>query len=233
MPGLHRDPSIRHPAGLRAAWKDTKHVLTPPPDMYPGCTWADQPVTATTAFGIGTAAIVEPQTGLTTRYTVHAYDPHAQTALVTPEQREDRTGVVRSIPDEERTRRPIAVEDLDELRIVHRRSRDDITWLHTNHCRHTIKAAFTAGGDRGVPGHRRVYRLWMQTSDERTYRFLVRAPSEKAAYALARSWWQGTPSPTGFVGGHLEDGETIDTLTCEGARDMPVWPYADAIADPV
>ncbi|MFE1784534.1 hypothetical protein ACFW9F_18620, partial [Streptomyces sp. NPDC059506] len=68
-------------------------MLTPPPDMYPGCTWADQPVTATTAFGIGTAAIVEPQTGLTTRYTVHAYDPHAQTALVTPEQREDRAGV--------------------------------------------------------------------------------------------------------------------------------------------
>ncbi|KOV73378.1 hypothetical protein ADL02_40090 [Streptomyces sp. NRRL WC-3723] len=201
--------------------------------MYPGCTWADRPVIATTAYGIGTAATIEPRTGLTTRYTVHAYNPHTRTALVTPDQREDRAGVVRSVPDGQRTRRAIEAGDLDELRLVHRRSRDDTTSLHTNHCRHTIKAAFTAGGDRGVPGHRRVYRFWMQTSDERTYRFLVRASSKEAAYALARCWWQGRPSPTGFVGGRLKDGETIDLLTCEGARDMPVWPYADAIADPV
>ncbi|MFF8617039.1 hypothetical protein [Streptomyces sp. NPDC015350] len=208
-------------------------MLTPPPDMYPSCTWADRPVTATTTFGIGTAVTVEPRTGLTTCYTVHAYDPRTRTALVNPDQREDRAGVVRSVPDEERTRRQMAVGDLDELRLVHRRTRDDITWLHTNHCRHTIKAAFTAGGDRDVPGHRRVYRMWMQTTEERTYRFIVRAPSQQAAYALARSWWQGTPSPTGYVGGHLEDGEFIDLLSCEGACDMPVWPYADAIADPV
>ncbi|MFF7117415.1 hypothetical protein ACFY91_34605 [Streptomyces albogriseolus] len=208
-------------------------MLTPPPDMYPGCAWADRPVTATTSFGIGTAATIEPRTGLTTRYTVHAYDPCAGTALVNPDQREDRAGVVRSVPDKERTRRQVPVGDLDELRLVHRRSRDDITWLHTNHCRHTIKAAFTAGGDRGVPGHRRVYRLWMQTTEERAYRFLVRAPSQEAACALARSWWQGTPSPTGYVDGHLQDGELIDVLICEGARDMPVWPYTDAIADPV
>ncbi|MEU7031626.1 hypothetical protein AB0A60_33630 [Streptomyces sp. NPDC046275] len=208
-------------------------MLTPPPDMYPGCTWADRPVTATTPFGIGTAATVEPRTGLTTRYTVHAYDPRTRTALVGPDQREDRAGVVRSVPDAERTRRQVAVSDLDDLRLVHRRTRDDITWLHTNHCRHTIKAAFTAGGDRGVPEHRRVYRMWMQTTEERTYRFLVRAPSQEAAYTLARSWWQGAPSPTGYIGGHLENGELIDLLTCEGARDMPVWPYADAIADPV
>lgn len=144
--------------------------------------------------------------------------------------------MLRSVSDKERTPRQIAVDDLDELRLVHRRTRDardDITWLHTNHCRHTIKTAFTAGGDRGVPGHRRVYRLWMQTTKERTYRFLVRAPSQEAAYTLARTWWQGTPSPTGYVGGHLEDGEFVDILTCEGARDMPVWPYTDAIADPV
>ncbi|MDF3303286.1 hypothetical protein [Streptomyces tropicalis] len=208
-------------------------MMTPPPDMYPGCTWADRPVTATTVFGIGTAATVEPRTGLTTRYTVHAYDPLTETALVNPDQREDRAGVVRSVPLQERTRRQMAVGDLDELRLVHRRTRDDTTQLHTNHCRHVIKAAFTAGGDRGVPSHRRVYRMWMQTTEERTYRFIVRAPSQQAAYALARSWWQGSPSSTGYVGGHLEDGELIDFLSCEGARDMPVWPYADAIADPV
>ncbi|MCX4826340.1 hypothetical protein OG883_42630 [Streptomyces sp. NBC_01142] len=208
-------------------------MLTPPPDMYPGCTWADQPVTATTAFGIGSAATVEPRTGLTTRYIVHAFDPHTRTALIAPDQREDRAGVVRPVPDNQRTRRPIAIGDLDELRLIHRRTRDDITLLHTNHCRHTIKAAFTAGGDRGVPARRRVYRLWMQTSKEHTYRFLVRAPSQEAAYALARSWWQGTPSSTGFSGGRLEDGETIDLLTCQGARDMPIWPYPDPIADPV
>ncbi|MFD5079541.1 hypothetical protein [Streptomyces sp. NPDC058371] len=208
-------------------------MLTPPPDMYPGCSWAEQPVTATTRFGIGTAATVQPRTGLTTRYTVHGYDPHNCTALVVPDQREDRAGVVRPVRVEQRTHRTIAVGDLDELRLVHRRTVDDVTSLHTNHCRHAIKTAFTAGGDRGVPGPRRVYRLWMQTSDERTYRFLVRAPSQEAAYALARSWWQGTLGPTGFRGGRLEDGETIHVLTCEGARDMPFWPYPDPIADPV
>ncbi|MCX4681660.1 hypothetical protein OG413_41400 [Streptomyces sp. NBC_01433] len=208
-------------------------MLTPPPDMYPDCSWAEQPVTGTTPSGIGTAATVEPRTGLTTRYTVHGYDPHTRTALIAPEQREDRAGVVRPVADAQRTRRTIAVGDLDELRLIHRRNRGDVTALHTDHCRHAIKTAFTAGGDRGVPGPRRVYRLWMQTSEERTYRFLVRAPSQEAAYDLAHSWWQGTRSPTGFSGGRLESGETIDVLTCEGARDMPFWPYLEPIADPV
>ncbi|MFI9772192.1 hypothetical protein ACIHJG_35820 [Streptomyces sp. NPDC052415] len=208
-------------------------MLTPPPDMYPGCTWADQPVTATTAYGIGTAATIEPRTGLTTRYVVHAFNPHTRTVLVAPDQREDRAGVVRRVPEEQRTRRSVVICDLDELRLVHRRTRDDVTLLHTNHCRHALKTAFTVGGDRGVPTHRRVYRFWMQTSHERTFRFLVRAPSQEAADALARSWWQGAPSPNGFSGRRLEDGESINVLTCEGARDMRYWPYPDPIADPV
>ncbi|MFF1678776.1 hypothetical protein ACFVYG_22385 [Streptomyces sp. NPDC058256] len=209
-------------------------MLTPPPDMYPGCTWADQPVTATTRFGTGTAAIVEPRTGLTTRYRVHAYDPSTRTVLVAPDVKEDRAGVVRAFPANERARtRTVALDDLDELRLVHRRDRDDVTAFHTNHCRHVIKAAFTAGGDRGVPSHRRVYRLWMETREERTYRFLVRAPSQPAAFDVARTWWQGTRGPDGWFGGHLEDGDRIEFLTCEGARDMPVWPYRDPIADPV
>ncbi|MFH8257871.1 hypothetical protein [Streptomyces roseolus] len=141
--------------------------------------------------------------------------------------------MVRSVPVAARTRRQVAVSDLDDLRLVHRRTRDDITWLHIDHCRHCIKAAFTAEGDRGVPEHRRVYRMWMQTTEERTCRFLVRAPSQKAAHTLARSWWQGTPSPTGYIGGRLENGEFIDLLTCEGARDMSVWPYVDVIAGTV
>ncbi|MFD7866993.1 hypothetical protein [Streptomyces sp. NPDC059783] len=208
-------------------------MLTPPPDMYPGCTWADQPVTATTPYGMGTAATIEPRTGLTTRYVVHAFNPHTNTALVAPDQREDRAGVVRRVPEEQRTRRSVDVRDLDELRLVHRRTRDDAALLHTSNCRHALKTAFTAGGDRGVPSHRRVYRLWMQTSHGRTFRFLVRAPSQDEAYALARSWWQGAPSRTGFSGGHLEAGESIDLLTCEGARDMPRWPHPEPIADPV
>lgn len=209
-------------------------MLTPPPDMYPGCTWADQSVTATTPFGIGTAATIEARTGLTTRYKVTAYDPHACTVVVAPDVKEDRAGVVRSFSADERDRpRTLALDDVHDLRLIHRRDRDDGTALHTNHCRHVVKAAFTAGGDRGVPGHRRAYRLWMQTTEERTYRFLVRAPSEVAAYELARTWWQGTRCPDGWTGGLLEDGETIDLLTCEGARDMPVWPYPDPVADPV
>ncbi|MGX1887576.1 hypothetical protein [Streptomyces sp. NPDC055287] len=105
--------------------------------------------------------------------------------------------------------------------------------LHTHHCRHVIKTAFTAGGDRGVPGPRRVYRFFMQTAEGRTYRFLVRAPSQPKAYDLARAWWQGTPSPDGFTGGRLEDGDRIDFLTREGARDMPLLTHPDPIADPV
>ena len=213
--------------------------MIPPPDMYPGCTWADQPVTATDpspghTASIGTAATVEPRTGLTTRYKVIAYNPHARTVTLLPDVKEDRAGVVRPLPGSERSRtRTIAVNDVDELRLIHRRHRDDTTALHTNHCRHTLKTAFTAGGDRGVPGPRRVYRFWMQTTEGHTYRFLVRAPSQPEAYDVARSWWQGTRSSDGWTGGHLEDGDRIDHLTCEGARDMPVWPYPDPIADPV
>ncbi|RNG04304.1 hypothetical protein [Streptomyces botrytidirepellens] len=207
-------------------------MLIPPPDMYPGCTWADQPVTATTPFGIGTAATVEPRTGLTTRYKVTAYDPHARTVTVLADVKENRAGVVRPAPDRDRPR-TIALDDVDELRLIHRRTRDDTTALHTDHCRHAIKMAFTAGGDRGVPGSRRVYRLWMETTEGRTYRFLVRAPSQAKACDVARAWWQGTRCPDGWTGGRLQDGDRIDVLTCEGARDMPVWPYPDPIADPV
>lgn len=73
----------------------------------------------------------------------------------------------------------------------------------------------------------------MQTTEGRTYRFLVRAPSQTTAFDVARDWWQGTPSPDGWIGGHLEEGERIEVLTFEGARDMQVWPYPDPIADPI
>ncbi|MGW3929815.1 hypothetical protein ACWECC_17175 [Streptomyces microflavus] len=162
-----------------------------------------------------------------------AYDPHTQTVTLLPDVKEDRAGAVRPVPADGRTPRVLNLDDIDELRLIHRRHRDDDTTLHTGHCRHAIKAAFTAGGDRGVPGPRRVYRLWMQTNEDRTYRFLVRAPSQQEAYDVARVWWQGTRCPDGWTGGRLQDGETIDFLTCEGARDMPVWPYPDPIADPV
>lgn len=206
-------------------------MLTPP-DMYPGCTWADQPITGTTPVGIGTAAIVEPRTGLTTRYKVTAHDPHTNTITALPDVKEDRAGVVRPAPDRDHPR-TLALDDVDELRLIHRRTRDDTTALHTDHCRHAIKSAFTAGGDRGVPPFRRVYRLRMDTTENRTYQFLVRAPSKEEAYKVAHAWWQGTPCRDGWTGGHLEDGERINVLTCEGARDMPVWPYPDSIADPV
>ncbi|MFI1700430.1 hypothetical protein ACH419_31240 [Streptomyces bobili] len=207
-------------------------MLTPPTDMYPGCPWADQPVTDTASFGIGTAAVVEARTGLTTRYRVTAYDPHARTVVVTPDMKEDRAGVARPFAADERDRpRTLALDDVDDLRLIHRRHRDDVSALHTDNCRHVIKVAFTAGGDRGVPGPRRVYRLWMETSEERTYRFLVRAPTQQAACDVARIWWQGTRCPDGWTGGRLQDGETIRYLRCEGARDMPVWPYPDPIAD--
>ncbi|MCZ1012042.1 hypothetical protein [Streptomyces lydicus] len=214
-------------------------MLTPPPDTYPGCTWADQLVTAPVyrpglPAQIGTAATVEPRTGLTTRYKVTAYDPHARTVTVLPDVKEDRAGVVRPLPDAERDGPLILhLDDVDDLRLIHRRHRDDTSALHTNHCRHAIETAFTAGGDRGVPGPRRVYRFRMQTTEGRTYRFLARASSQSKAYDLAHVWWQGTPSPSGWTGGRLEDGDRIGSLVCEGARDMPVWPYPDPIADPV
>lgn len=72
--------------------------------MHPGCTWADQPVAATTPFGIGTAATVEPRTGLTIRYKVTAYDPHTGSVTVLPDMKEDRAGVVRPAPDRDRPR---------------------------------------------------------------------------------------------------------------------------------
>ncbi|MFC8236217.1 hypothetical protein [Streptomyces sp. NPDC057284] len=170
---------------------------------------------------------------MTTRYSVHAYDPHTRTVLAALDVKEDRAGVVRPFSFAERAEHQrTALDELDELRLIHRRERDDVTALHTNHCRHVIKAAFTIGGDRGVAGPRRVYRFWMQTREGHTYWFLVRAPSQPEAYALSRTWWQGTPSADGLSGGHLNDGDGIDVLTCEGARDMPVWPYPDPIADP-
>lgn len=207
-------------------------MLTPPADMYPGCTWADQPVVATTQFGIGTAATVEPRTGLTIRYKVTAYDPQSGSVTVSPDVKEDRAGVVRPAPDRD-TPRTIPLDELDYLRLIHHRTRDDTTALHTSNCRHAIKTAFTAGGDQGVPASRRVYRFWMQTTEGHTHRFLVRAPSQTNASDVARAWWQGTPCPEGWTGGRLQDGDRIDVLTCEGARDMPVWPYPDPIADPV
>ncbi|MFD8664854.1 hypothetical protein ACFV1U_05575 [Streptomyces microflavus] len=207
-------------------------MLTPPADMYPGCTWADQPVAATTQFGIGTAATVEPRTGLTIRYKVIMFDPQAGFVTVLPDVKEDRAGVVRPAPDRHRLR-TVHLDDLDDLRLIHHRTRDDTTALHTSHCRHAIKAAFTAGGDQGVPASRRVYRFWMQSVEGHTFRFLIRAPSQAEAHAIARSWWQGAPCADGWSGGRLEDGDRIEFLTCEGARDMPVWPYPDQIADPV
>ncbi|MFF3959147.1 hypothetical protein ACFYY1_39035 [Streptomyces sp. NPDC001890] len=210
--------------------------LTSPPDMYPGCTWTDHPVSAPTdpPGHIGMAATVEERTGLTTRYTVHAYDPYTGTVTVRPEMKEDRAGVARPFPADERSRnRDVDLDDLDELRLIHYRERDDHTGLHIPTCRHEIKAAFTAGGDRGVPGPRRVYRFWMQTNSGATYRFLVRAPSQPKAHALALTWWQGTPAPQGWTGGHLDDGEVVELLTCDGARDMRNWPHLDSIADPL
>ncbi|MFD6329157.1 hypothetical protein ACFWGI_06210 [Streptomyces niveus] len=204
-------------------------MLTPPPDMYPNCPWADQLITGP---HIGTAATVEAGTGLTTRYKVHAYDPDTRTVVVTPDVKEDRAGVVRPFSADQRAQhQPVALGDLDELRLIHERERDDTTALHTGLCRHAVKTAFTAGGDRGVVPHRRVYRMWMQTSEERAYRFLVRAPSQTAAEDLARTWLQGTPGPEGWIGSRLETGETIAHLICEGARGMQVWPYPDPIAD--
>ncbi|MEV6400792.1 hypothetical protein AB0M39_39465 [Streptomyces sp. NPDC051907] len=212
-------------------------MITPLPDMHPGCTWADQPVTAPAeAPGhIGSAAVVEPATGLTVRYRVLAYDPIARTAVLAPDLREDRAGVVRLFPADQRSHaRTVSLADLDDLRLVHRRTRDGLTALHADtQCRHVVKAAFTAGGDRGVPRHRRVYRFWMQTTQDNAYRFLVRAPSQEHAHALARTWWQGTATADGWRDGRLADGERISVLSCEGARDMPVWPYSEPVADPV
>ncbi|MGW6203672.1 hypothetical protein ACWF9B_08500 [Streptomyces sp. NPDC055089] len=210
--------------------------LTPPPDMYPGCTWADRPVTATPdpPGHIGMAATVEERTGLTTRYTVQAYDPHTGIVTVAPHIKEDRAGVARSFTADERSRtRDVALDDLDELRLIHHRDRDDLTGLHIPTCRHAIKAAFTAGGDRGVPGPRRVYRFWMQTNSGDAHRLLVRAPSQPQAYDLVLTWFQGTPAPEGWTGGRLDDGEVIEILTCEGAREMRIWPHPDPIADPL
>ncbi|WP_331726044.1 hypothetical protein [Streptomyces sp. NBC_00470] len=212
-------------------------MLTPPPDTYPGCTWADHAIPAPAADAalghIGTASVVEPRTGLTTRYTVTAYHPHARTLTVVPDIREDRSGVARAFPAAEREARTLLLDAVDDVRLVHQRPRDDLTALHAGSwCRHVVKAAFTAGGDKGVPLHRRTYRFYLRTT-ERTCRFLVHAPSEQRAEAFARRWWQGTPTTDGWRGGRLEDGERIEGLTCEGARDMPVWPHPEPIADPL
>ncbi|MGW6145849.1 hypothetical protein [Streptomyces sp. NPDC055140] len=211
-------------------------LTPPPPDMYPGCSWADQPITTPTPplDSIGTAATVESRTGLTTRYRVTAYDPTARTVQISPDVREDRAGVVRSFPHAQRAQSATAhVDDLDDVRLIHRRDRDDLTPWHSPQCRHVIKAAFTADGDQGVPLHRRVYRFWMESTEGRTFRFLVRAPAQERAEALARRWWQGAPTADGWTGGLLTDGELIHRLICEGARDMEVWPYPDPIAAPV
>lgn len=212
-------------------------MITPPPDMYPGCTWADQTVTAPTTGPldyIGTAATVEPRTGLTNRYRIRAYDPTARTVRISPDVKEDRAGVVRPFPaDRQAQTMTASLADLDDVRLMHRRrNRDDLTALHSPWCRHVIKAAFTAGGDQGVPRHRRVYRFWMETTEGNTYRFLVRAPSQEQGADLARRWWQGTPTADGWKDSLLADGERIHILSCEGARDMH-WPYSDPIADPV
>jgi hypothetical protein len=203
--------------------------------MYPGCTWADQPVTATTSpFGIGTAAVVEPRTGLTTRYTVHAYDPHTRSLHVAPDAKEGPAGAVRAIPAEQRARRQtLSLDGLDDVQLTHRRDRDDLALMHDRVCRHVIKASFTAGGDRDIPPDRRVYRFRLETTQGTTYRFLVRARSEQQAATLTRNYWQGAPPFDGYRSRGPNRGERIDWLTCEGARDMPVWPYPEPIAVPV
>lgn len=210
-------------------------MITPPPDMYPGCTWADQPVTATAAAPldhIGTAATVDPRTGLTTRYKIWAYDPAARTLRIAPDSKEDRAGVVRPFPAGQRAQaRTVTVADMDDVRLIHHRDRADLTALHTPRCRHAIKAAFTAGGDRGVPRNRRVYRFRMETTAGNTCRFLVHAPTQSQAEHTARLWWQGTSTADGRKDSRLPDGEQIHLLTYEGARDMH-WPYPDPIADP-
>jgi hypothetical protein len=203
--------------------------------MYPGCTWADQPITTSgTSLGfIGMAATVDPCTGLTTRYRIHAYDPTACTVLIALDVEEGPAGVMRSVSGDRRNQPFTAsLSGLDEVRLVHRRSRHDVTALHTDSCRHVIKAAFTAGGDKGVPRDRRVYRFRMETTESSTYRFLVHAPSQQQAHHLAQRWWQGSPSTDGYTGSRLSDGERIELLMCDGARDM-VWPYPERVADPV
>ncbi|MEW2139567.1 hypothetical protein AB0892_23805 [Streptomyces sp. NPDC005409] len=212
-------------------------MSTPPPDTYPGCTWADQPITSPDTLPldcIGSAATTEPSTGLTTRYSVSAYDPTTRTVRLIPELEEDRAGVVRAFSPELRTySQTVSLDDLDDLRLMHRRStRDDLTAPYSTWCRHVVKAAFTAGGDHNVPPYRRVYRFWMETSEGNAYRFLVRAPSQEEADDLARRWWEGIPTADGWKDSLLPDGERIHVLSCEGAGDMH-WPYTDPIADPV
>ncbi|MEU5242223.1 hypothetical protein ACH4UR_37255 [Streptomyces lydicus] len=197
--------------------------------QQPDCTWANRPVSATTTNpDIGTATTIDPRTGLTTRYRIHTYNPRTHTLLITPDANEGRAGVVCPFPAEQRAQpRTFPLTQLHEVRLTHRRSRDDSATCH-----HVIKAAFTAGGDYGVPRHRRVYKFGMQTTGGATYRFLVHAPTQAHADRLARRWWQGAPTSDGFKDSRLPDGERIRLLSCEGARDMH-WPYHYPIADPV
>jgi len=81
--------------------------------MYPGCTWADQPITPPTTpplDTIGTAVTVAPSTGLTNRYRVRAYDPAARTVRISPDVKEDRAGVVRPFPADRQTQTTTAFD---------------------------------------------------------------------------------------------------------------------------
>ncbi|MEU3904196.1 hypothetical protein AB0F20_10290 [Streptomyces goshikiensis] len=204
-----------------------------PPGLYPGCTWADRPRRDPHGEPIGTAANIDPETGLTNRYRVIAWDPHARTVRISLDVKEDRSGAVRPFPPERRAQvLTAALHDLDDVRLTHRRDRDDTAAFATPSCRHQVKAAFTAGGDRGVPAARRVYKFWMQDTDGDTRRFLVKAPSQRDAHDFARRWWSGRPTADGWSGKRLPPGVFIEALACEGAREYETWPHPDPIADP-